>query len=457
VTDPTPPTTRDATGAPAAPSAPRALTPTPGAAATDFASIRTRLDSDVFNRMTGTPYFADTLYPTFTPAEYDRRLRLTRAAMARRGLDCLIVGTAPLLASYGGPVQWLSGHRDWHGMVVYLVVPLAGEPTLIYPMGGTHIEATRRAVAVRDVRSSRQGHFMEVAVERLRELGLERGIIGLPYVDMQNVSYLPINQYQALSAGLPEATVVRVGDFFHELLQLKSPEEQAFVCRAGELCARAIEAMAAVARPGVSEYELKAEAAFAIQDGGGSVDFIILGSCPMDDPALVFGNIRPSRRILRAGDIVLNEIAADFEGYRAQVGVPICVGEPTDQVRRMFDEVVLPAYQRMAAELRPGRLLREVWEAGHIIRERGYQSRPVHLHGIDLATHAPFVGTDAPGAQETAADLVLKPGMELMLEPNPITPDGTLGLLLGHTVLITESGHRRVTDRLPLELLIAGR
>jgi Xaa-Pro aminopeptidase len=52
--------------------------------------------------------------------------------------------------------------------------------------------------------------------------------------------------------------------------------------------------------------------------------------------------------------------------------------------------------------------------------------------------------------------LVIKPGMELMLEPNPITPDGKLGLFFGHTHLVTESGHERVTDRLPLQMMIAG-
>lgn len=428
------------------------------ASSLSFAAIRTHLDTDVFNRMRDTPYFQDAVYPKFSPAEYARRLRDTREKMARLDLDCLIVGSAPLLQSFGGPVQWLTGHRDWHGMVVYALVPREGEPTLIYPMGGTHIEATRRVVAVRDVRSSRQGRFMDVAVERLREWGLSEGRIGLTYVDMQNANYLPINQYQTLVTGLPGATFVRVGDFFHELLYIKSQEEQAYVMRAGDLCARAIEAISAAATPGASEYELKAAAAFAIMDGGGSVDFIILGSCPMDDPALVFGNIRPSQRRLRAGDIILNEIAVDFEGYQAQIGVPICVGPPTERVRRMFDEVALPAFERMADQLKPGRTLREVWQAGRFLRDHGYQSRPLHLHAIDLATHTPHIGTAMPGTRdshEAEFELILKPGMEIMLEPNPISLDGRLGLFLGHTVLINESGHTRVTQRLPLQLMVA--
>jgi hypothetical protein len=46
-------------------------------------------------------------------------------------------------------------------------------------MGGTHIEATRRASAIKDVRQSRGGRFAEVMIERIKELNLERGRIGL--------------------------------------------------------------------------------------------------------------------------------------------------------------------------------------------------------------------------------------------------------------------------------------
>jgi len=39
---------------------------------------------------------------------------------------------------------------------------------------------------------------------------------------------------------------------------------------------------------------------------------------------------------------------------------------------------------------------------------------------------------------------VLKPGMVIMAEPNPITPDGLFGIFLGHTFIVTDSGHEVV-------------
>jgi hypothetical protein len=42
----------------------------------------------------------------------------------------------------------------------------------------------------------------------------------------------------------------------------------------------------------------------------------------------------------------------------------------------------------------------------------------------------------------------------LMLEPDAITPDGMLGLFIGRSYVITESGHEALT-KTPIELLVA--
>ncbi len=49
---------------------------------------------------------------------------------------------------------------------------------------------------------------------------------------------------------------------------------------------------------------------------------------------------------------------------------------------------------------------------------------------------------------------MLKAGMVIMAEPNPITPDGLFGIFLGHTFIVTEAGHE-VVDDFPLEIAVA--
>jgi Xaa-Pro aminopeptidase len=421
-----------------------------------WAELRYRLDENQpFNMMRGTPYYHDAKYEQFSAAEYARRYAALRAKMREHKLDCVIVPGGPSHWSFGGGMLWLTGHWEWHAVANYVVVPLEGDPTLVYSMGGTHAEAVRRetAAALSDVRHSRGGRFAEVMVERIKELKLERGRIGLLEVDPRFGDYLPVNQYNVLRQSLPEAELVFTKGFMHELLVVHSEEELDCIRVAGKLCARAMEALVERARPGVTEYQLRAAATHAILDGGGDVDFVILASTPMSDPAVIFGSPRPSSRVLQQGDIIIMELAAGYRGYSAQIGSPICVGPPTDAVRKFWDEITLPGFELMVAEVGPGKPVENMRIAGKFFRDKGAQSRPIHVHGIDLITGGPHVFTDHVDAIPAAQ--ILKPGMVLVVEPNPITADGTLGMFFGHTYIVTPTGHECVTP-FPLKLAIAG-
>ncbi len=419
--------------------------------------VRTKLDQSLpFANMRGTPYYRDAVYEQFSTAEYARRYAALRDKMREHKLDCLIVPGGPSHWSFGGGMLWLTGHWEWHALASYVVVPLEGEPTLVYSMGGTHAEAVRRQVevAVRDVRHSRGGRYAEIMVERIRELKLERGRIGLMEIDPRHKDYLPVNQYNVLRENLPDAELVFTVGFLHELLSVHSAEELDCVRKAGVLCQRAMEAMVARARPGVKEYELRAAAGAAILEGGGDIDFLIIGSTPMADPAMVFGNPRPSGRVLKHGDIINMELAAGYRGYTAQIGSPICVGEPTDMVRRFWEEVTLPGYRRIVAEIAPGKPAEAMRLAAKFFRDSGVQSRPTQTHGIDLVTDKPHVVAEHVAAEPF--ETVLKPGMVIMAEPNPITADGMFGIFLGHTFIVAPEGHECVDD-FPLELVVAGK
>jgi Xaa-Pro aminopeptidase len=415
---------------------------------------RTRLDHpQTFARMTGTPYYRDAVYEQFPREEYERRFAALRAKMRELNLDAAICPGGPSHWSFGGGMLWLSGHWEWHALAAYVVFPLEGEPTLVYGMGGTHIEATRRAtaVAISDVRGSRNGRYAEVMVERIKELGLQRGRIGLLEIDSRHKDYLPVNQYNDLKAGLPDAELVFTQGIMHELLSVHSEEELDCVRRAGKLCTDAMQAIADRARPGVAEYELRAAAGAAILEGGGDIDFLIIGSTPMGDPAQVFGNPRPSRRKLAAGDMILMELAAGYRGYTAQIGQPLCLGEPPANVRRFWDEIAKPGYERMIAEIKPGNPVENLRIAGQFFRQKGVQSRPIHCHGIDFVSDAPHVTTEHVTAEPF--EQVMRPGMVIMAEPNPITADGLLGMFVGHTFIVTAEG-RECVDDWPLELTV---
>lgn len=410
----------------------------------------------VFEALRDTPYYRDAIYDQFSPAEYARRYASLRCKMRELELDCVIAPGGPSHWSFGSGMLWLTGHWEWHCLAAYVVVPLEGESALIYGMGGTHIEAVRRetANALADVRPSRGGHFAEVIADVIREAGLESGRIGLLEVDPRHGDYLPANQYEVLRRELPAAEFVFTRGIVHELLSAHSEEELDCVRVAGQLCQRAIEAIVERAAPGCTEHQLRAAAASAILEGGGEIDFLIIGSTPMSAPSLVFGNPRPSGRVLAEGDIIVMELAAGYRGYTAQIGSPICIGEPPAPVRRFWDEIVLPGYEGMVKRVGPGNPLEGLREAGKFFRSKGAQSRPIHVHGIDLTSSGPHIFTEKVAAEPF--EEVMRPGMVLVVEPTPITADGMFGIFLGHTFIVTETG-RECVDAFPLELIVTGR
>ena len=417
--------------------------------------VRSKLDQALpFANMRDTPYYRDAVWEQFSEKEYARRYAALRAKMKEHKLDCVIAAGGPSHWSFGAGMLWLTGHIEWHALCCYVLVPLNGEPTMIYSMGGTHAEAVRRKVevAVKDVRHSRNGRYAEVMVERLKELKVDRGRIGLMEIDPRHQDYMPVNQYNTLREGLPDAELVFTKNFLHELVVIHSAEEQACVRKAGVLCQRAMEAMIARAKPGAKEYELRAAAGGAILEGGGDIDFLIIGSTPMANPAMIFGNPAPSQRVLKQGDIINMELAAGYRGYTAQIGSPITLGEPTDMVHRFWEDITLPGYNKIVAEIAPGKPAEAMRTASKFFREHGVQSRPTQCHGIDLVTDNPHVS--AEHVRGLDMDMVLKPGMVIMAEPNPITADGMFGIFLGHTFIVNESGHE-VVDKFPLEIAVA--
>jgi Xaa-Pro aminopeptidase len=418
--------------------------------------VRTKLDQALpFANMRDTPYYRDCVWEQFSAKEYARRYSALREKMREHKLDAIVAAGGPSHWSFGAGMLWLTGHCEWHALASYVLVPLDGEPTMIYSMGGTHAEAVRRqvAVAVQDVRHSRNGNYAQVMVERLRELKLERGRIGLMEIDPRHSDYMPVNQYNTLRKELPDAELVFTKNFLHDLVVIHSAEELDCVRKAGKLCQDAMEAMVARARPGAKEYELRAAAGSAILDGGGDIDFLIIGSTPMDNPAQIFGNPRPSSRVLKHGDIINMELAAGYRGYTAQVGSPITLGPPTDSVRKFWEEITLPGYHKIVAEIAPGKPSEAMREASKFFRDNGVQSRPTQCHGIDLVTDSPHVIAEHVGGAEI--DMILKPGMVIMAEPNPITADGLFGIFLGHTFIVNDTGHE-IVDQFPLEIAVAG-
>ncbi|OGO20719.1 MAG: hypothetical protein A2Z14_01135 [Chloroflexi bacterium RBG_16_48_8] len=423
--------------------------------AKDWNEIRHHLDhSTNFSSIYNSPYYSDSIYEKFSDAEYRRRYANVRKIMERDGFDALLLTGGQSIYRPGDAVTWATGLLDARGMCQYAIFPFEGEPTLIYPHSGSHIEAARRMVSIGDVRSSEGGQYGKVIADRLKELGVEEGRIGITACDRHGPEYMGIKTYNDLVERLPKATFEFLPDLIHELTAIKSEEEIEAMAKAGELAIEALKALVGAARPGIREYQLAAAGTHAILNGGGRVHLMMVGSTSMHDPKLVFPNPLPSHRVLREGDLILPEIIALYNGYYAKLGHPITIGPPTAEIDAFFKGVLLEGYRAIQAELMPGKTLEDVRQAGKTFREKGAQSRPSIVHGVDLLTASPNIHIDQIKA--LPGDGLIRPGNVFCIDIAPIQADGSYGLFLTRTFVITEEGQRNLVPFPVDELAVAG-
>jgi Xaa-Pro aminopeptidase len=375
--------------------------------------------------------------------------------MARDGFDALILTGGPDIYSHGGGVAWGAGLLDDRGMCQYMVLPLKGEPTLIYPHYGCHIEAARKMVSVRDVRSGQHGKYGKAVAERLIELNLQKGRIGITAANRTGPEYMGVQAYLDLQKLLPQASFVFCPTLFHELTYRKSAEELRAMAKAGQLAIKALEAVKATAKPGVREYQLAGAVANAVLSGGGRYHLLMIGSTSMHDPKLIFPNPNPSARMLKEGDIVLSELAMSYMGYSAKIGHPVSVGRPTERYQNFFKDVVVGGFKEIRALLKPGTTLEDVRKVGsQAFRKRGAQSRPTIMHGLDLITSVPFIRADR--VRTESYDMTMQPGMTYNIEITPVDKEGVFGIFYSRSFAITDTGYQDLTPYPVDEILLAG-
>src|SRR5574341_103006 len=404
--------------------------------ANDWTKVRYELDKDEnFKAIYNSPWYSDAVYSKFSEAEYQRRYQHARDIMARDGFDAFLLTGGQNIYSMGGAVSWATNLFDDRGMCQYVILPKEGEPTLIYPHAGCHIEAARKMVSI-------------------QEVGADKGRLGITAIDRNGPEFMGVKTYLDLQKLLPDATLEFLPGLLHELTTIKSAEEiQAMEC-AGELVVDGFKAVIDAARPGVHEYELAAAATYAIMKGNGRIHLMMIGSTSMHDPKMVFPNPLPSERVLKDGDIILCEMVATYKGYSAKIGHPITIGPPTEQYNTFFKKLALGGIRALEAELIPGNTLENVSKAGSYFRAHGGQSRPIMIHGLDLITAPPFISTDHVKA--LPGDEVIRPGNTYAIEITPISADGTFGIFFSRTYVITEDGHRNIIPYPMEEIAVAG-
>ena len=238
-------------------------------------------------------------------------------------------------------------------------------------------------------------------------------------------------------------------DIVRHLRVVKSLAEIAYVCEAGRLADRALEAMVGATRPGGLDTEITAAGLRKILKGGG--DTPPAGPLVNSGKRALYGRNVCGDHKIEPQDQVTIEFATTYRRYNACIMRTAIVGEAGVTHRGLFT-LVRNALQAMTEAATPDRPLGEIDDAHRRIFDAAE-------HQVDrFAACGRFLGAtyrpnwvDVPPRPYSGNPIPAEPGMVMFV--HAMFADARMGLAMsaGHTILITEEG-REVISSPPLDL-----
>jgi methionyl aminopeptidase len=249
------------------------------------------------------------------------------------------------------------------------------------------------------------------------------------------------------------------------VIQLKSPREIDIMAHGGKILGATVEMLRREARVGMSTWQLDELAESFIRSHPGATPsfkglYGFPGSvCASINEEIVHG-IPSRRRVLKDGDIISIDVGVKFEGFHTDSATTVGVGEVSDESQRLLDVTQRALVAGVAAAL-PNNHIGDIGAAIQaVVDASGFTIvRDLVGHGIGVAFHEE---PQVPNYGKPRRGTKLMPGLTIAIEPmvnaggpatrtmpdrwTVVTVDGSRSAHFEHTVAITETGARILTQ-----------
>ncbi len=352
-----------------------------------------------------------------------QRLEKLRSALQEQRLDAIIVESS-------ANRRYISGFT---GSTGWAIVSLA---KAVFVTDFRYVEqAQTQCPAFTVVDNKRQA--IPAIAGQLQAMGVKK--LGF---EKQYTSYGTFESWTNAFAGVE---LVPVGGMVEKLRMYKDKGELETVREATRIADAAFEHILAFIKPGVREVDVALELeVFMRKQGATSSSFDTIVASGVRG-ALPHGHA--SDKVIAAGELVTMDYGALYQGYCSDITRTVAVGEPSDQLKEIYD-IVLRAQLAGVTGIRPGMTGKEADALTRdIIVQAGYGDAYGHSagHSFGLEVH------EAPNLS-MSSDAVLEPGMLVTVEPG-IYLSGIGGVRIEDDVFITETGCEILTKSTK-ELLI---
>lgn len=345
------------------------------------------------------------------------------AQLPEHGLDAMLVTSAPgerYAVGFEGE-GWVLVSRDGAR----------------YSTDGRYIEAARQQVTGAEIVLTERGQsHLALAREEIQRRGLKR--VGF---ESGRVSADELGRWKD---SLPCELVAAQG-LLDGLRAAKDEEELARMRQAQRITDEAFREILNFIRPGLTEQEVAARLVYELLRRGGrrvSFDPIVAAGANGSMPHAV-----PGETVIQPGMFVTMDFGCVYEGYCSDMTRTVAVGQPTDEMERVY-HTVLEAQRAGIAAARAGVTGSEVDRAARqAIQQAGYGSFFSHSfgHSLGLEIH------ESPNASPSE-QTVFPAGAVISAEPGIYLP-GHFGVRIEDVLVLREGGCEDITQA-PKNLIV---
>jgi Xaa-Pro aminopeptidase len=369
-------------------------------------------------------------FAAFQEPEYRVRIKRAREELGAAGFDgCIMVAPENLFyfAGYDSIASYISPQA------LILSVHDRRDPTLL--VRNLDLPLVRETSWIADVRTY-QLHADDVPSkvgDILRDRGIANGRLGL---ELQ--SHAVTGAYAlALMQVMKNARIEDAGRIFNRIQYVKSPAEMAYIREAARYANLGIETARKALRPGMTEIALCAAVEMAVREAGS--DYPAIPTECATGRRSAGGHATAMPKIISSGDLVHMEFAGVARRYHSVSMITMAAGDPGDEARALYD-LGLESLQAGLEQCRPGTQVADIDLASLKPIERAGLAHAAQMRfgiGIGIGYPPVWVGSFEIDRFSKGA---LAPGMTFYVHSWLSLAEEGLGVMLGGTYLVTETG-----------------
>ncbi|RED43392.1 ectoine hydrolase DoeA [Aestuariispira insulae] len=384
----------------------------------------------------------------FSRQEFADRIEKARHAMARTGLDTLIV-TDP------ANMNWLTGYDGW-SFYVHQAVILRQEEGLFWFGRGQDGNGARRTTFLADADiigypdhyvQSTERHPMDYLSGILAQRGWDKGTLG---IELDNY-YFSAAAYLSLAEKLPNVQLKNANGLVNWERAVKSPQELVYMRRAGRIVEEMHKAIFEKIEPGMRKNELVAEIYRAGILGADSHG----GDYPSIVPMLPSGK-DASAPHLTWDDLPIEnnqgtffEIAGCHLRYHCPLSRTVYLGRPPEKWRTA-EKALQDGLAAGLEAARPGNRVQDIAKAFFAELAKSGIEKDSRC-GYPIGVSYPPDWGERTMSLRPGDTTFLQPGMTFHFMPGLWFDDW--GIEITESILITDHGVERLAD-VPTELFV---